>query len=200
MRSNAKLIDLVVDRYINLELFKSKQEVQPNGCIEWRGPKNNAGYGMIGFRLKVGEERAETRMMTVHRLAFMIAKKRSPAKPNINHTCHNKLCVNPKHLVEGTQSEKMAKMRADGIRLGGTPKGHKRGAYNHKQENHNYKYSDDEIQWIRTAEPKAIAKKFKISITRAGSKQWQFRHGYAWLPAPIVYEYRKRGRKKRTTK
>ena len=44
------LVNLIVDRYINLELFYRKQETLPNGCQVWTGPKNNAGYGFIGFK------------------------------------------------------------------------------------------------------------------------------------------------------
>lgn len=199
------LVDLIVDRYVNLGLYYRKQETQANGCINWLGPKNNAGYGFIGFRpidpiTNEPVKSRQTRMMTAHRLAFMIANGRLPNKSNVNHTCHNRLCLNPDHLAEGTQQEKMKSMRDDGIKLGGTPLGAKRGSYNHKQVNHKYKYSEAEIQWLRTADPVDIAKKYNIDAQRAAHKQWAFRQNYRWLPAPCVYEPKKRGRKSKAAK
>jgi hypothetical protein len=201
-RGKRLLTDLIVDRYVNLELFYRKQEHQPNGCITWTGPKNNAGYGFIGFRRQLQDNEPassyQTRMMTVHRLAFMIKHNRLPAKPNVNHTCHNKLCVNPDHLTEGTQSEKLSAMRRDGWNMGGCPKGQHR-PYNHKQHNRSYRYSEEEIQWIRTAAVEDIATKYTMEYDRALTKQWAFRHGYTWLPCP-PYERKKRGRQKATSK
>ena len=34
-RRGKKLNDLVVDRYVNLELFNRQQRAGNNGCIEW---------------------------------------------------------------------------------------------------------------------------------------------------------------------
>lgn len=195
-----KLVDLIVDRYVNLELFYRNQRTMPNGCIEWTGVKSNVGYGFIGFRRvdsttgapATGTKNTSGGMMTTHRLAWMIKHKRLPTKRNINHTCHNKLCVNPKHLKEGTQREKLDAMIKAGIK-GGTPKGVKRGSYNHKQ-NREYKYTEAHIQWMRTAPVEDIAAKLNITLTQASRKQWGFRDGYKWLASP-PYEKRKRGRK-----
>jgi hypothetical protein len=188
------LVDLVVDRYVNLDLFYRKQESDSNGCSIWTGPKNNAGYGFIGFRLKTADGAASTKMMTVHRLAFMIYNGHAPRKPNVNHTCHNKLCCNPEHLVEGTQQEKLVAMIKDGIK-GGGKLGVKRGSYNHKQHNHTYRYSEKEIQWIRTSSSEAIAKKYKITLKQACGRRHAFREGYTWLPCTEGFPKLKRGRK-----
>ena len=189
---------LVADRYINLTLFNNKQQKLDNGCWEWTGITNNAGYGFIGFiyaeKPAVGYNHG---MMTVHRLAWMIANNRLPIKRNINHTCHNKLCVNPDHLTEGTQQEKMRAMRDSGIKLGGPAPG-PRGSYNHKQIR-NYKYTEEYIQWIRTADVEDIIKKLNINRTAAVRKQWGFRVGYRWLPCP-AYERRKPGRPRKVAK
>jgi hypothetical protein len=196
------LVDLVVDRYINLDLFYRKQEVMPNGCIEWRGPQNNAGYGFIGFKpidptTGMPGSTKTTRMMTVHRLQFLITHGKHPTKPNVNHTCHNKLCLNPLHLVEGTQTQKVRDMRSDGIKMGGRPLGSTGYAYDHKQHNRTYKYSEDDIQWHRTAPLQDIATRYNISIVKAGSKQWNFRQNYRWLPLPEGIPVRKPGRPKK---
>jgi hypothetical protein len=196
-----RLVDLVVDRYVNLDLFYRQQRTLPTGCVEWTGITNNVGYGFIGFKRidpVTGQPEANsTCMMTAHRLAFMIHHKRLPSKPNINHTCHNKLCVNPDHLTEGTQQEKMRAMRDSGIKLGGPAPG-PRGSYNHKQIR-NYKYTEEYIQWIRTADVEDIIKKLNINRTAAVRKQWGFRVGYRWLPCP-AYERRKTGRPRKVAK
>ena len=180
------LTDWVVDRWVNLELFNRKQEQQPNGCINWTGVQNNIGYGFVGFNYPQGKTSAGGHrggMMTAHRLAFMLTHNRLPKTRNVNHTCHNKLCVNPDHLVEGTQRDKLDAMIKDGIK-GGCVAGVKRGPYNHKQMARTYKYSEEEIQWIRTATTDEICVKYNIDKKHASRKQSMFRHGYKWLPCP----------------
>lgn len=195
-RKREKLINLVVDRYVNLELFARQQRELPNGCIEWTGVQNNIGYGFIGFR-KINPDTGETLkgpggMMTTHRLAWMVEHNRLPTKRNINHTCHNKLCMNPVHLQEGTQRDKLDAMVRDGITGKRGP-----GTYNHKQENRTYNYSEEEIQWIRTADTLDIAAKYGIDRVRASAKRCAFRKGYTWLPIPdVAYPKAKVGRKK----
>ena len=183
--SKQRLVNLIVDRYVNLELFYSKQKKQPDGCIFWTGVQNNVGYGFIGFRhldpLTLEPAKNSIGMMTAHRLAWMITHGRLPVQRNINHTCHQKLCLNPDHLVEGSQQNKLADMRRDGLSTG-RKLGVKIGAYNHKQVNKVYKYSDDEIQWARHAELDDIVLRYKVNRSRAASLRWGFRHGYRWLP------------------
>jgi len=184
-----RLTDLVVDRYVNLELFHSKLQREPSGCLVWTSAvKNNAGYGFIGFRavdpatgapIKTPGKKAAG-MMTVHRLAFMIDRGRLPAQRNVNHTCHNKLCCEPTHLVEGTQREKLDAMREAGIK-GGRARGSRGWQYNHKQSGRTYKYSEADILWIRSASTEDIAARYGITRPRAGSMRCTFRTGYRWL-------------------
>jgi hypothetical protein len=183
------LTDLVVDRYVNLELFYRNQAPGANGCINWTGVQNNIGYGFIGFRNidpATGEPiGGDGGMMTAHRLAFMIDQKRLPTKRNVNHTCHNKLCVNPAHLTEGTQRDKLNDMKRDGIK-GGRAVGSGGYAYNHEQTGRKYKYSKEEIQWVRSADPSEVAERYGITRSKATTKQHAFRKGYRWLPLPEV--------------
>lgn len=186
-RKGRRLTDLVVDRYVNLEHYHNKlSPPTATGCRLWTGVQNNVGYGFIGFRRidpVTGEpQKGDAGMMTVHRLAFMIAHGRLPGQPNINHTCHDKLCCEPTHLVEGTQLEKMQAMRSDGIydqRLRVD-----RGSYEHKQFGRVYKHTEEEIQWIRTATCKQISERYGLEIKRASSKRQAYRDGYRWLPMP----------------
>lgn len=197
------LVDLVVDRYVNLDFFYGQQQTLSTGCVVWTGVTNNAGYGFIGFKPQdpdTGAPKANsTRMMTVHRLAFMIEHNRLPSQRNINHTCHNRLCLCPDHLVEGTQTEKMRAMREDGIKVGGAIKGVKRGSYHHPQHNRTYTYTTEDIQWVRTANTLDISQRYSITRNKAASMRWQFRRGYNWLPCP-PYQREKAGRKPKVVK
>jgi len=194
--------DWVVDRWVNLDLFWRQQAPQDTGCILWTGVVNNIGYPFIGFNYPEGKASPSGHrggMMTAHRLAFMIEHGRLPAKRNVNHTCHNKLCVNPAHLTEGTQREKLDAMMRDGIK-GGWPAGVARGAYDHQQHNRLYKYTIDDIQWIRTADSDAIAARYGLSKQRASTMRHGFRSGYKWLPCPPLMTRQRPGRKKKAAK
>ena len=195
-----KRYDWVVDRWVSLDDFYSKQTNAANGCVEWTGVKNNVGYGFIGFVYPEGTTSPSGHragMMTAHRLQFLVTHGRHPTKRNVNHSCHNKLCVNPDHLVEGTQQDKLKDMKAQGI-YGGAQKGVKRGSYNKKQ-NRTYKYDEATIQWHRTAPSNEIAERYGISMQKAAAKRHQFRHGYPWLPCP-PYEPMKTGPKRKEKK
>jgi hypothetical protein len=201
MAGKRKLVDLVGDRYVNLDLFYHNQQPQANGCINWTGVTNNIGYPFIGFRTidaVTGEPaKNSTRMMSAHRLALMIKLGREITKDmNANHSCNNKLCVNPDHLEEGTQKEKLDYMVATGIK-GGRALGSTGYAYNHEQTGRQYKYSKEEITWIRAATIEQVAEHYGISRDTASRKRWGFRRGYRWLPSP-VFEKDRRGPKKKT--
>lgn len=62
----------------------------PDNCWEWVGKRFNNGYGcyyMAGI------------YHLAHRVSYFIVSERLPKQ--VNHTCHNKSCVNPAHLVGG---------------------------------------------------------------------------------------------------
>ena len=200
MRKGRLLKDWVVDRWVNLNLFNSKLQPAANGCIEWTGVKNSIGYPFIGFNYGPGKTSPSGLthgMMTAHRLQFMITHGRHPNLPNVNHTCSNRSCVNPDHLVEGTQHEKIDVMKRDGL-YKGSQKGVKRGTYNHIQ-NRVYKYSIEEIQWVRAATIDDIAERYGLERKRATAKRLTFRHGYTWLPCP-KFEKDKTGPKSKVNK
>jgi hypothetical protein len=88
--------------------------------------------------------------------------------------------VNPDHLFEGTQRQKVLDMARDGIKTG-RPAGN---PYNHKQHNRKYRYSEEEIQAVRTMPPKEIAAKYNLPIRRAYTMKASFRNTYRWLPLP----------------
>lgn len=181
------LTHLVVDRFINLEHWQKHQEPQANGCINWTGVTSNVGYGFVGFTYADGRKTPSGNdggMMTCHRLQFLMTHGRHPNKRNVNHSCSNKLCINPDHLYEGTQQEKLEEMRRDNIYMGGRAKGTTGYAYNHKQKNRVYKYTEEEIDFVRTASLEDIVKRYNITREVASRKRHQFRRGYLWHKTP----------------
>lgn len=67
------------------------------GCWLWKGAKAAGGYGQIYW---------DGRNMRAHRVIYslFIEGELSP-EYELHHRCHNRLCVNPGHLVEVTHQE-----------------------------------------------------------------------------------------------
>jgi hypothetical protein len=70
---------------------------QPNGCWQWTGPLDK-GYGQ--FR-----EFSNGPLALAHRWVYEALRGPLPAGVLLHHTCENKACVNPDHLVQVTRSE-----------------------------------------------------------------------------------------------
>lgn len=60
-----------------------------NECWTWTGATSLTGYGRISFR-------GET--VRAHRFAYALAHGECPNNLELDHICHNRLCVNPAHL------------------------------------------------------------------------------------------------------
>ena len=114
----------------------AKQRELPNGCIEYTGGSRAKKYGNINWKCS---ETKKTKSIRAHRLAFVLRHCRD-IKENLllRHTCHNPLCINPDHLLEGTDKDNASDMVEAGRSLD------QRGS-----RNHNSKLTEEQRAEIR---------------------------------------------------
>lgn len=85
--------------------------VTASGCWEWKGPRNDAGYGLFTL-IRKGYDKAR-----VHRVVYAEIHGKIPNNLVIRHRCDNPPCVNPAHLLKGIQADNASDMRERGRRL-----------------------------------------------------------------------------------
>jgi len=83
-----------VDRFWSKVLRRGADD-----CWEWQAATHKSGYGKVWWP---GHKYA----IQAHRVAFFLAHGYFP-KAMVRHTCDNRPCCNPAHLVEGTQLDNM---------------------------------------------------------------------------------------------
>lgn len=75
-----------------------------SGCREWTGGKDKRGYG----RMATGGGKK----VSAHRLSFQVHNQCDvPDHLQIMHTCDNRACINPDHLVMGNHKANMHDMK-----------------------------------------------------------------------------------------
>lgn len=163
------------DVMVKPHILARHQEPQANGCIHWTGPRHRQGYGMIGG---IRMPQMIAIMMTVHRLQMKIQLNRAlDRKEEVIHTCGNMQCVNPDHLILGDARTRAAQTN---INNGGR-RHHSPTREPRRQPNRVYRYSDDEIRWIRTADPAEITERYNLPRQRGSALKWSMNRFYRWL-------------------
>jgi hypothetical protein len=92
-------LDSIVD-----QLFWSKVR-QGEGCWEWQGHLNTAGYGYFILKRKT---------YPAHRFSVELANGEITNGLHVCHKCGNPRCVRPDHLFLGTHADNMRDMRQKG--------------------------------------------------------------------------------------
>ena len=93
----------------DLDLLKytlfNRTRLAENGCWEWVGYSGSGGYGMIG---------RDGKNVRAHRVSYEAYKGEIPKGMVVRHTCDNPACINPDHLLLGTQKDNAADRTARG--------------------------------------------------------------------------------------
>jgi hypothetical protein len=77
--------------------FWSKVDIRSDDeCWPWLAGKNKKGYGIFLLNRKC---------RTAPNVALEFSGRKVPKGKVTRHKCHNKICCNPGHLIEGTIAE-----------------------------------------------------------------------------------------------
>lgn len=137
-----------------MERIKGRYVInKTTGCWEWSLYKNIGGYGTITVNKKP---------MYAHRFSYSLFNNTDISKLVIRHKCDNPACINPEHLIAGTQKENVHDISLRGRRNDNTG-----------ERNYRAKFSDFEVEAMRVfyeyfgLRNKDCANAFGMSITNA---------------------------------
>ncbi|RWR09775.1 HNH endonuclease [Paenirhodobacter populi] len=149
----------VIERFLSLCSHSDQER-----CWVWSGMSNTNGYGRFSFN---------DRHRLAHRVSFEMFIGPIPEGMVVCHECDNRLCVNPRHLWLGTQSENL---------LDAVSKGRKSPPDTTGEKNGNRKLNWDQVSAIRSmhaqgAKKYLIAQVFHVSPSTIGgivsNKSWK---------------------------
>jgi hypothetical protein len=79
----------IIERFLSFILVDGE-------CCLWNGVKNSGGYGYFSINGKMRE---------AHRVSYELFVGPLDPSLTLDHLCHRRSCVNPKHLEQVTQKE-----------------------------------------------------------------------------------------------
>lgn len=104
----------------------------PDECWSWCGKPNNSGYGRYGQKI-------------ASRIAYELYVGKISSGMQVNHSCDNRICVNPHHLHIGTNQS-----NANEMVLRNRVSRHGKGYSNPGSNNGKSKLIESQIMKIRT--------------------------------------------------
>jgi len=152
----------IIGRFLNSVYQRSDDE-----CWPWLGAINSNGYG--NFICDGSTHKA-------HRISFRIFSGELSTDDVILHKCDNRACVNPRHLVKGTQAENIKDMLNKN-----------RDNYSHKgSSNGRSKLHEEDVKQIKQMLisqklQRDIADQFNVSISTIS----QINRGVIWKHVEI---------------
>ena len=144
-------------RFIN----KVDQSAGPQGCWPWIGHRQREGYGLV---------KRAGRAVLAHRVSYQIHRGEIPAGMIVMHSCDNPCCVNPNHLVLGTNADNSRDCISK-----------KRQAYGEK--NGVAKLTESQVQEIRQGYNKLAGRTLQYLAQQYGvchSQIWNIVRGRNW--------------------
>jgi hypothetical protein len=154
---------------IKQRLAKHIQIDQVTNCWNWQGA-TASGYGVMNINSK---------LIGAHRVSYSEYVGDIPAGMRVLHECDNPRCVNPAHLVAGTQKKNMQDMVKRGRNRHGVPAGEKNGHCKLKQ--FEVRQIRDLLAWGGMAHQE-IASLYKVSR----SLITKIKKGEVWGLGPIA--------------
>ena len=109
----------LLDRVKANSVQSSTQTHEGTPCWIWTGraTPNKGGmlYGRISRRFTKGPRKGKVTMELAHRVVVRgIKGRRLSRRSVVKHLCNNSLCVNPAHLLGGTQRSNVRQCVAEG--------------------------------------------------------------------------------------
>jgi len=127
-----------------------------NGCWLWQRSVASSGYGQIRWNYI---------NFRANRASYIAFNGEIPAGMVVRHTCDNKLCINPQHLILGTCKDNSADM----MERNRQAKGSKNGRC---------KLSEEEVLEIRASPLSCAQLAIKYGISKGHAHR--IKNGVAW--------------------
>jgi HNH endonuclease len=154
-----------------------------SGCWNWTGTSTNDGYGLIAGVLNGKRYVKAGQKMLAHRVSWLMFRGEIPEGDGyhgtiVMHKCDNPRCVNPDHLMLGTQADNVKDMIVKGRKVAGEYQ--KRKGVEHFRSAFKDQADIDYICSIK-GRTKELAEKYGVTLSTI--KRIRRRNGFSDAPS-----------------